>query len=437
MEQTNPEHPTQEGAKPVSTPQPEKYSPTNQRTGKRKIRTFSALRHPNYRLWFGGQLISLVGTWMQTTAQGYLVYQLTGSPIYLGYIGFALGAPSWLFTLYGGLIADRMPRRTLLMLTQIGMMCLAIILAILTFTRLVQPWHLIVLAFFLGIANAFDAPARQAFITELVDREDMTNAIALNSSMFNTATAVGPTIAGITYALFGPAWCFTINALSFLGVIIALGLMRLNAGTIKPTKTSALSDIKDGLRYVGGHTITMVLIAGLGIGSLFGLGFVTLMPAWAVNVLGGDVTTNGLLQSARGIGALIAALMVASLGALPYRGKLLTIGSFAFPIMLVIYSFSRWLPLSLILLVGVGWGFMMYVNLANSLVQSFVPDELRGRVMSIFILSFFGLFPVGSLVAGTAAEHLGETTTVLVSALIMLAFAIFAYLRFPDLRRLG
>jgi MFS family permease len=397
----------------------------------RLSQTFSALKHPNYRLWFAGQLVSLVGTWMQTTAQGYLVFELTHNPAYLGYVGFAAGAPSWLLTLYGGFVADRMPRRTLLVITQVSMMILAFILAGLTFAGLVQPWHVIVMALLLGTANAFDAPARQAFVPELVSREDMTNAIALNSTMFNSATAVGPAVAGATYALFGPAWCFTINGITFTAVIAALLLMRLKPFTPPTRKGSATKDIVEGLRYVASNQLILVLIGGLGFGALFGFGFITLMPAWAVTVLGGDVTTNGLMQSARGLGAVLAALMIASLGAFNYRGRLLTFGSFVFPILLLLYSLVRSIPLSLLMLIGVGWGFMLFINLSNALIQTIVPDELRGRVMSIFTLSFFGLFPIGSLLAGTAASYIGEQTTVTISALIMLAFAVVAFCAFP------
>jgi MFS family permease len=188
-------------------------------------RTFAALKHSNYRLWFQGQLVSLFGTWMQTTAQGFLVFELTHSPEYLGYVGFAAGIPTWLFTLYGGVIADRVPRRTLLTVTQTSMMVLAFILAGLVFSHLVQPWHILALAFLLGVANSFDAPARQAFVGEMVAREDLTNAIALNATMFHMATAVGPAVAGFTYALFGPGWCFTLNGLSFIAVIAALRIV--------------------------------------------------------------------------------------------------------------------------------------------------------------------------------------------------------------------
>jgi MFS family permease len=272
--------------------------------------TFAALKHPNYRLWFAGQLVSLFGTWMQTTAQGYLVYQLTGSPVYLGYVGFAAGVPSWLFMLYGGLTADRMSRRKLLILTQTFMMLLAFTLAALVSTGLVQPWHIISLAFLLGTANAFDAPARQAFVRELVERDDMTNAIALNSSMFNMAAVIGPAVAGITYALFGPAWCFTINGLTFIAVISALLLMRIHVGPVHERMQSAFQEILTGFRYVAGEPVIRILIVNLAVVSLFGLGFITLMPAWSVDVLGGNASTNGYLFSARGSGALTGALMI-------------------------------------------------------------------------------------------------------------------------------
>jgi len=206
--------------------------------------TFAALKYPNYRLWFWGQMVSLFGTWMQSTAQGFLVFQLTHSPAYLGYVGFAAGLPSWLFMLYAGVIADRMSRRTLLVITQTCMMVLAFIIAGLTFLGLVQPWHILVLALILGVANAFDAPARMAFVLEMVEREDLTNAIALNSAMFNSALVVGPAVAGITYAAFGPAWCFTINGFSFIAVIAALLAMRLRPQVVARRRASALTDLK-------------------------------------------------------------------------------------------------------------------------------------------------------------------------------------------------
>ena len=398
--------------------------------------TFASLKYPNYRLWFIGQLISLFGTWMQTTAQGFLVYALTGSPVYLGYVGFAAGAPSWLFMLYGGAIADRMPRRKLLILTQTSMMILAFLLAWLTFANLVQPWHIIVLASALGIANAFDAPTRQAFVPELVDRKDLTNAIALNSTMFNMATVVGPAVAGFTYALFGPGWCFTINGMTFIAVILALYFMRIAPFAIRPRLRSIVWDITDGLRYTLRHRAVRMIILNLMVVSLFGLGFITLMPAWAVDVLKGDSTTNGYLLSARGIGALLGALMIASMGEFRWKGKLLTIGSFTMPIILLAFAATRLLPFSMLALIGVGWGFMVMLNMSNSLVQEHVPDELRGRVMGIYTLTFFGFMPIGSLINGALADRLGEPTTILFNSLILLCFATLMWILAPRLRKL-
>lgn len=399
--------------------------------------TFSAFKYRNYRLWFAGQLVSLVGTWMQTTAQGYLLFQLTLSPVYLGYLGFASGMPSWLFMLYGGVIADRISRRTLLIVTQALMMVLAFILAGLTFMGLIQPWHILLLALAFGVVNAFDAPSRQAFVVEMVEhREDLTNAIALNSSMFNLAVAVGPAVAGLTYALVGPAWCFTINGFSFITVIAALSLMRVRPPIVRPRTRAALDDLKEGLRYVISNVPIRTLIATAAVMSLFGMTFMTLMPAWATMVLGGDATTNGWLLSARGVGALGGALMIASLGNFKFKGKLLTMGTFAFPALLLVFAATRWLPLSLVAMMGVGWGVIVLFNLANSLVQILVPDELRGRVISIYTLNFFGLMPIGALLAGAVAEAAGEPAAVTMSALIALAFALFLWWRAPGLRAL-
>ena len=398
--------------------------------------TFVALKHRNYRLWFVGQTVSLIGTWMQTTAQGFLIFQLTHSSVYLGYVGFASGLPSWLFMLYGGVIADRVPRRNLIVITQSMMMILAFILAALTFLKVVQPWHIIILAFLLGTANAFDAPARLALVPELVEREDLSNAIALNASMFNMGTVIGPAIAGVAYALAGPAWCFTFNGVSFLAVIAALLLMRLPPHIFKPRITSALSDIKEGIRYILANDIIRTVITIVAVTSLFGLALVTLMPAWAVKILGGDATTNGWLQSARGMGALAGALMVASLVHFKVKGKLVTIGSFVLPLCLLLFTFMRWLPLSLAALAGAGLGMIMIFNSSNALVQSQIPDELRGRVMSVYSLIFFGSMPLGALMAGSIAGFIGEPLTGIFCATVALIFAIVIWIFVPKLRQL-
>lgn len=399
-------------------------------------RTFLSLRYPNYRLWFIGQTASLVGTWMQSTALGFLVFQLTNSPAYLGLVGFAAGAPTWIFTLYGGVISDRMSRRTLLLITQTAMMILAFLLAALTFSNLIQPWQIVVLAFGLGVAQAFDAPARQAFVVELVDREDLGNAIALNSTMFNLATATGPAVAGIAYALIGPAWCFTINGLSFIAVIVALALMKLAPQPRSQTRRNALVDLKEAWRYTMAHTTIRMFVLIIAMGSLFTIGFTTLLPAWAVDVLGGNAATNGFLQSARGIGALIGALTIASLGRINYKGKVLTTGLLLYPVALLVWATVTWLPLSLLLLVVVGFSWMLIANMNNVLLQSHVEDQLRGRVMGIYTLAFFGLMPIGSLLSGALAEWAGAPVSVAIGAAIMLIFAVWIWFRMPSIRSL-
>ncbi len=399
--------------------------------------TFTALQSRNYRLWFFGQMISLFGTWMQSTTQAFLIFELTRSPVYLGYVAFSSGVPTWLFMLYAGVVADRMKRRNLLLITQTGMMILAFFLASLTFLHLIKPWHIIALAFGLGVANAFDAPARQAFVLEMVDRQDLTNAIALNSTMFNTATALGPALAGVTYALLGPAWCFMINGLSFLAVIAALlAMMNLNPQPLPVERNSTLVDLKEGLGYVVSHPIIRILIGLVGMTALFSISFTALFPAWAVRILHGDARTNGFLQSARGMGALISALFIASLGRFKFKGKLLTFGTFALPAGLIVFSLVRWLPLSLISLVAVGGASILIFNLANALVQTQASDQLRGRVMSVYSFTFFGLMPVGGLLAGAVAESAGEPVTVMLWALISLGSAATIWAFFPKLRGL-
>ena len=402
----------------------------------RLSQTFAALRHRNYRLWFFGQMISLFGTWMQTTAQGFLVYELTGSPAYLGAVGFAAGIPSWIFTLYGGVVADRVPRRTLLIITQTTMMALAFVLAALVATGAVEPWHIAALAFALGIANAFDSPARLAFVRELVDREDMTNAIALNATMFNLGSFAGPAVAGLAYALVGPAWCFTLNGLSFVGVIGALSLMRLPPQQRRATRATAWQELREGLRYIAGTRTVRTLMLLAGATGLFGISFTTLFPVWATDILGGDATTNGLLQSARGLGALMSALTIASLGRFTFKGRLLTLGSFLFPLLLSVFALVRSLPLSLLVLMASGMAVILVMNLANALVQSLVPDGLRGRVMAVYSMTFFGSMPLGALWIGSVAELAGAPIAVIAGAAAGLVVAALVWLLTPEIRAL-
>ncbi|MFZ6030953.1 MAG: MFS transporter [Chloroflexota bacterium] len=399
--------------------------------------TFAALHHRNYRLWFLGQMVSLAGSWMQMTAQGYLVYQLTGSEAYLGLIGGIAGIPTVVFMLFGGVAADRIPRRNLLVITQSTMMVLALVLAGLAFTSVVQPWHVLVMALLLSIANAFDAPARVAFVREMVPEEDMNNAIALNATMFNVATVSGPAIAGITYSLVGPAWCFLINGLSFIAILAALSMMKIEQEARALQKSRPLQEILEGLRYVRGQPLILSLTVFMGVVAIFGMGTLTLLPAWAVDVLGGDVTTNGLLISARGLGSLIGALMLASLGRLPIRGKLWLVGSLLMPAVLLVFAYVSWLPLSLLLLVVIGWSFILIANNSNAMIQSQVHDELRGRVMSIYTLVFFSSMPLGSLFAGFFAQKFGAIPTVAISAGVLLGLAVATNAFIPRIRQEG
>ncbi len=372
---------------------------------------------------------------MQITAQSFLVFELTRSPAYLGYVSFAFGLPSWIFMLYGGVIADRIPRRTLLIIAQFSMMIMAFVLAAVTFAGIVQPWHIVVFVLGLGLANAFDAPARQAFVIELVDREDISNAVALNSTLFNMSSVVGPAVAGVVYMVLGPAWCFMVNGLSFIAVIIALLLMKVKPNHTSHKQTSALSSLKEGVRYVLREPVILTLMCLVAVTAMFGFAYTTLIPAWAVTILDGDATTNGLLHSARGVGAVLSALLIASLGRFTFKGKLLTLGTFLLPILLVVFSMVRWIPLSLLIMLCLGVALLLIINLANILLQTLVSDNLRGRVMSIYSLTHFGFMPIGGLFAGLMAEYAGEPATVIIFGLLCFISAVILWFYTPMLRR--
>ncbi len=397
-------------------------------------KTFAALKHRNYRLWFWGQMVSLFGTWMQTTAQGFLIYQLTHSSAYLGYVGFASGIPSWLFMMYGGVVADRVSKRNLLIITQSIMMVLAFVLAALVFTDTVQAWHILVLAFSLGSANAFDAPARLAFISEMVDREDLTNAVALNATMFNTALIIGPAIAGIIYAAFGPGWCFAVNGISFIAVIIALAAMHLQPNTEYSQHSSTFSALKEGINYVRHQPIIRALIGLVATTSLFGMSLGTLLPAWSVKILHGNATTNGLLFSARGVGSLLGALAIATFGRSYARGKFISTSSLCFPIFIAFFVMTYWLPLSLFFMIFLGIATIFVVNLSNATIQSIVPDSLRGRVMGVYSTIFMGSMPLGALILGIIAEHAGEAEAALLSSIAAFCIACLVWFFVPKLR---
>ncbi len=412
-----------------------RFSP-NIRTRFTLTNTFAALQHPNYKLWFWGQMISLFGSWMHSTALAFLIFELTKSPAFLGYAGFAGGIPAWLFTFYGGVIADRFPRRTILIYIQSFMMIMAFTLAVMTFTEIVEPWHILVFAFLMGIATSIDAPTRHSFVTELVERKNLVNAIALNSTMFNTATAIGPALGGIIYAIFGPAWCFTINGFSYLAVIINLNQMKLNSLNNDGIKKSAFAEFIEAFNYLKTQKNIISILSVIAMLSIFGMSLVTLFPAWAVNILGGDSTTNGFLQSARGFGAVIFALIIATASHNIIRGKYLIFSAGAMPVMIFIFSFNRSLIISLLLLVIIGGIVIMQFNLANGLIQTMVEEKFRGRVMSFYTFSFFALFPLGSLLIGSLAETFGVPTAIIINSSVLFTYFVIFYLKHPELKRI-
>jgi MFS family permease len=382
-------------------------------------------------------MLSLMGTWMQSVAQGWVVYQMTGSEFALGTISFVGSLPTLFFMLPAGAIADRVPKRTLLVITQTVMMLLAFILAALAATHVLRVWHIAVLAACLGVANSFDAPARQAMAVEMVDdRRDLVNAVALNSTMFNMARIVGPAVGGIVLAALGPTWCFTLNGVSFLAVIFALLAMRFPTFVRTPQSESILAQIKAGLCYIAGHSAIRTMVALVGVSQLFGFWYAVLMPAYAAGVLHAGEAGLGTLQAAVGIGALLGSLIVASVARDHRQGPLLTLGSLLFPSAIILLAVSRSLVFSIVCLALAGVGFVTQNATINTLIQSICPDALRGRVMAVYAFMFFGTTPFAALMAGGVGQALGVRAGVAISAGITLLFTLGVFLTVPALRRM-
>jgi len=382
---------------PIAVEQPlESVPPPRATTGQ----TFAALRHRNFQLYFGGQLISNAGTWMQIIAQGWLVYQLSHSELILGLVGFAAAIPALVVSPWGGVIVDRVSRRHLLMLTQAGALLLAFILAVLTFAKVVQVWHVIALAVGLGLVNAFDAPARQAFVVEMVGRADLPNAIALNSMMFNSARVIGPAVGGLLLAAVGAAWCFTINAISFLAVILGLWLMDIKEQPRPPSAVSPLRQMLSGLQYTTRNREMSALLLLALVFSIFGVSYSTLLPAFVEKILHQGPAAFGVINAASGAGAVTGALLLAHRISNGKRGAWLAIANIGFPLVLIAFAFTATYPLSLILAYGLGVGFMVQFTVINTLLQTRVDDSYRGRVMGLYTLTFFGFMPFGNLIIG-------------------------------------
>ena len=397
----------------------------------------SALGHKNYRLFYGGQLISLTGTWMQIVAQSWLVYRLTGSAATLGFVAFAGQIPGFVLAPVGGAVADSFSRHRILVTTQALAMLLALTLALLTLTGSVAVWHIYVLAALVGVVNAFDIPTRQAFVADLVDREDLVNAIALNSSVINGARLVGPALAGLLVATIGEGWCFFVNALSYVAVILGLLRMRVErkASRTASERRSAVRRVVDGFSFVGRTGPIRALIILLGLVSLFGMPYTVLMPVFADRILHVGAGGLGMLLGAAGVGALGAAVLLVVRRGLRGKGRWVALSSAGFGAGLVLFSQLEDFRLAVGVLVFVGFSMIIQISSSNTLIQAMVPDALRGRVMAVYSMMFMGMAPVGALVAGWLAERMGAANTVALGGAGCILSALIFSLRLPVLRR--
>jgi len=392
-----------------------------------------ALRHPNYQLFFAGQLISLIGTWMDQVAEAWLVYRLTGSALLLGTVAFASQIPVFLLAPIGGALADRVDRRKILIATQSAMMFLTFILAWVTLTHRVKIWQIVTLAALTGVVNAIDLPARQAFVVDMVSRADLVNAIALNSSMFNGARIIGPALAGIVVAAIGEGWCFFANGISFLAVIAGLAMMKIDRPRLA-IEGSPLENIIEGFKFVAQSGPVRALMLLLGLVSFTAMPYAVLMPLFADKILHGGAQALGLLMGCSGVGALGGALTLAMRKTLKGLSVWVAASCAGFGVALLLFSFSRVLWLSAALLVPAGFCMMIQMASSNTLIQSMVPDRLRGRVMSVYAMTFMGMAPLGALLAGSLAHKLGAPMTVGIGGVVAIAGAGLFALKLPALR---
>jgi MFS family permease len=399
---------------------------------------FRALSHRNYQLFFSGQGISMIGTWMTRIATSWLVYKLTGSALLLGVVGFSGQIPAFLLAPFAGVIVDRMNRHRLLVITQILAMVQSLAMAVLALTGYIEMWHIIVLSIFQGLINAVDMPARQSFVIEMVeDRSDLPNAIALNSSLVNAARLIGPSVGGVVIAAVGEGWCFAIDGISYIAVIASLLAMNVKpAMTVEKIKrTNILRELRDGWRYVAGSPPISKILILLAIVSLVGMPYTILMPVFAEKILGGGPNTLGFLMASTGIGALIGALFLASRKTVLGLGRFIPRMAGLFGVGLIAFSFSRVLWLSMILLVATGLGFMVQMAVSNTIIQTIVDEDKRGRVMSFYTMAFMGTIPFGSLLAGMLADQIGSPETLLFGGIGCVVAAVWFARALPRLRK--
>ena len=378
--------------------------------------------------------MSLIGTWVQSTAQWWLIYRLTQSPWLLGLAGFAGQAPVFFLATVGGAVADRRQRRAVLIATQTTSLVLAFALAAITLTGHVRVWEVFALAAMLGVVNAFDIPTRQSFIVEMVGKEDLANAIALNSSMFNGARVLGPTVAGFLVAAIGEGWCFFVNGVSFLAVIAGLLWMRVPRREISPLAVSALAHAAEGFRFVARTAPMRAILVLLAVVSMAGTPYSVLMPVIAKDVLHGGAEALGILMGASGVGALAGALLLATRSGVRGLGRWIAAAAGVFGVGLVVFSLSRNLWLSAALLVPVGGGMMVQMASSNTMLQTMAPDALRGRIIALYAMTFMGMAPLGALVAGAVAGRVGAPLTVAGGGLVSIAAAVLFASRIPSMR---
>jgi MFS family permease len=394
----------------------ERHAVATSATGWGKM--FAAFRHRNYRLFFVGQLISLIGNWINSTAEGWLVYQLTGSTTLLGVVAAASTGPMLVLSTWGGWVADRHPKRTVLVIAQSVSMVLSLLLAFLVWSGHVQPWQIIAVAALGGVVMAFDMPARQSFVIEMTSRADLPNAIALNSSMVNGARIIGPSLAGVFMARFGVASCYLIDGLSFIAVIAGLLAMRLPPHVRKSHAGSGLDHALGGFVYVWNNPRVLTILSLFAVVGIFGWSYSVLMPAFARDVLGLGETAYGALLAASGVGALCGGLCVAAVSGKIAPRKMALGGVWIFSLMIVLFAVNRNYHAALPLLAGAGFGMMLFLSTSNSALQTSVPDEMRGRVMGVWALIFGGMMPFGSLEAGVLARLVGVPATMVIGAVI-------------------
>jgi MFS family permease len=398
---------------------------------------FRSLKYRNYRLFFSGQSFSLIGTWMQRIAMPWLVYNMTGSALLLGVVGFAGQIPSFLLSPVAGVLTDRWNRYHVLLVTQVISMIQAIILTWLCLAGIVQIWQIILLSIALGCINAFDIPARHSFVIDMVEKkEDLGNAIALNSMMFNGARLIGPSIAGIILASTSEGICFLLNAVSYMFVIISLLMMRIKIKKVRKMKSEIMKELKEGLNYIFGFPPIKHLIYLLGISSLMGMSYSVLMPVFAKEILHGGSHTYGFLMGAAGFGALLGALFLASRDSVLKLGRIVPVAAIIFGSGLVLLSFSKIFSLALVLMVFIGLGLMLLAASSNTVLQTITDDDKRGRVMSFYTMALMGTAPFGSLMAGGLAKVIGTPVTILSGGIATIIGALFFLRKLPELKAL-